>query len=87
MCEVMDANPALIALRDTHDVHAFLERVTEFWAAEEMLLAQFYGIVAIDPAARDFVDRQVRDRYGELRRLLGRYERGAMKRPSPHLPC
>jgi AcrR family transcriptional regulator len=76
MCEVMDANPALIALRDTDDVHVFLERVTEFWAAEEKLLGQFYGIVAVDPAARDFIDRQVRDRYGELRRLLGRYERG-----------
>jgi AcrR family transcriptional regulator len=75
MCEVMDANPALIALRDTDDVHVFLERVTEFWAVEENLLVQFYGIVAVDPAARDFIDRQVRDRYAELRRLLARYER------------
>jgi AcrR family transcriptional regulator len=75
MCEVMDANPALIALRDTDDVHKFLERVTDFWAAEETLVAQFYGIVAVDPAARDFVGRQARDRYGELRRLLGLHGR------------
>ena len=32
---------------------------------------QLYGVAAVDPAARDLVERQRRDRHGELRRLLG----------------
>jgi AcrR family transcriptional regulator len=70
MCELMAANPLLTALRETDDPGEFLARVTEFWASEERLLAQLYGAAAIDPAARAFVERQRRDRYGELRRLL-----------------
>jgi AcrR family transcriptional regulator len=70
LCELMEANPALTAIRATDDVETFLGRVTDFWAAEEQLLVQLYGAAAVDPAARDFVERQRRDRYGEVRRLL-----------------
>ena len=42
----------------------------EFWASEERLLVALYGVVAVDPAARAFVERQRRDRYSEVRRVL-----------------
>jgi len=70
MCETFDANPALVALRQTDDVDQFVDRVVEFWAAEERVLVQLYGVAAVDPAARDLVERQRRDRQSELRRLL-----------------
>jgi hypothetical protein len=34
------------------------------------VLRQLYGVAAVDPAARDLVERQRRDRHTELRRLL-----------------
>ena len=70
MCETFDANPALIALRETEDVDRWLERVVEFWSAEERVLVQLYGAAAVDPAAQALVERQTRDRYGELKILL-----------------
>lgn len=70
ICDTFDANPALIALRQTEDVDGFVEQVVEFWSAEEKILVQLYGAAAVDPAARDLVARQRRDRQNELRRLL-----------------
>jgi len=70
MCESFDANPALVALRETTDLDAWLERVVEFWSTEEKVLAQLYGAASVDPAARDLVDRQTRDRHAELKALL-----------------
>ena len=70
MCETFDANPALIALRETDDLDLWIERVVEFWSAEERILVQLYGAAAVDPAARALVDRQTRDRYAELKALL-----------------
>jgi AcrR family transcriptional regulator len=81
MCESFDANPALIALRETADLDLWLERVVDFWASEEKALAQLYGAAAVDPAARALVERQTRDRYGELSallRALGRDTAGAL---------
>ncbi|HXH07098.1 MAG TPA: helix-turn-helix domain-containing protein [Vicinamibacterales bacterium] len=71
ICESFDANPALVAVRQTDDLDPWLERVVDFWSSEEKALAQLYGAAAVDPAARSFVERQTRDRYGEVRRLLG----------------
>lgn len=70
MCEAFDANPALIALRETDNVDLWLERVVDFWSAEEKILVQLYGAAAVDPAARALVERQTRDRYAELKVLL-----------------
>jgi AcrR family transcriptional regulator len=70
MCESFDANPALVALRETDDLDVWVQRVVEFWSSEEKVLAQLYGAAAVDPAARDLVERQTRDRYGELKALL-----------------
>ena len=70
MCETFDANPALIAIRQTVELDDFFEHVVGFWAAEEKILVELYGVAAVDPAARDLVERQRRDRHGELRRLV-----------------
>ncbi len=81
ICERFDANPALVALRETDDLDLWLERVVDFWSSEEKVLVQLYGAAAVDPAARDLVERQTRDRYSELRtllRALGRDEEDAL---------
>jgi AcrR family transcriptional regulator len=70
MCESFDANPALVELRKTADLELWLERVSDFWSSEEKVLAQLYGAAAVDPAARDLVERQTRDRHSELKALL-----------------
>lgn len=70
ICKSFDANPALVALRKTDDLDRWLERAVDFWSSEEKVLRQLYGAAAVDPAAHDLVERQTRDRYGEVRRLL-----------------
>src|SRR5581483_4746200 len=75
MCESFDVNPALVALRETADLDRWLERLVEFWSSEEKVLAQLYGAAAVDPAARDLVERQTRDRHGELKALLRMLDR------------
>jgi len=79
MCETFDENPALVALRKEIDLGSAddaLERtiahVCSFWASEERVLVQLYGVVAVDPAAADLVDRQRNDRRGELARVARR---------------
>ena len=81
ICETLDANPELVAIRETvHDADAVagLERAIAhtvgFWASEEAVLEPLYGAAAIDPAARDLVARQRADRRGEFGRLLARLE-------------
>jgi AcrR family transcriptional regulator len=79
MCEAFDANPALVALRSTESVDAFVARVVDFWATEESVLGELYGAAAVDPAAAALVERQRTDRNSEIRRLLrslGASERG-----------
>jgi AcrR family transcriptional regulator len=70
LCDTFDENPALIAVRDTEDIAELIALVVDFWEAEEPVLRQLYGVAAVDPAARDLVERQRRDRHAELRRLL-----------------
>jgi AcrR family transcriptional regulator len=79
ICETFDANPALIELRRAimlPDPQAALVRTIalamRFWESEDAILSGLYGVVAIDPAARDLVDRQRADRRGEMRRLAQR---------------
>ena len=76
ICETFDANPALIELRHTvglPDPQAALSGTIalamRFWDSEDAILSGLYGVVAIDPAARDLVGRQRSDRRGEMRRL------------------
>ena len=62
ICDSLD----LSAVEASPDVATLLKRTTDFWAREETLLAQLYDATAIDPAAREFVERQTSDRYRHL---------------------
>jgi AcrR family transcriptional regulator len=77
ICATFDENPALVEIRevvDLEDADAALERTLElsvrFWSSEDAVTAQLYGVVAIDPAARDLVERQRDDRGRELGHLI-----------------
>jgi AcrR family transcriptional regulator len=89
MCESFDENPALLELRtlvELDDVNAALARTIEngvrFWSSEDTVLGQLYGVAAIDPAARDLVDRQRADRRRELERLVRNLSRSGRLRVS-----
>jgi len=77
ICDTFDANPALLEIRkvvELPDPDAALTdtiaNTVRFWSSEHAVLEQLYGVVAIDPAARDLVDRQRADRRGEMQRLI-----------------
>jgi TetR/AcrR family transcriptional regulator, cholesterol catabolism regulator len=83
MCDAFDANPALLALRESVVEEDASTALTEtighavaFWSSEDAILSQLYGVAAIDRAAADLVERQRRDRRGEMTRLVG-HLRGA----------
>lgn len=93
ICDTFDANPALVELRRTVELPdpdaALRETVAlavRFWATEDAVLRELYGVVAIDSAARELVDRQRADRRGEMQRLarhlrkLGRLREGVSER-------
>jgi AcrR family transcriptional regulator len=87
MCDLMAENPALIELRDQVDLpdpeHALAETVAHavrFWATEDPVISQLYGVVAVDPAAQAFVDRQHADRRGEMERLARNLRRSGRLR-------
>ena len=76
ICETFDINPALIELRRAvvlpDPQTALLQTIAlamRFWDSEDAILSGLYGVVAIDPAARDLVSRQRADRRGAMRRL------------------
>ncbi len=88
ICETFDANPALIELRPTimlPDPQIALLRTIalamRFWESEDAILSGLYGVVAIDPAARDLVARQRTDRRSEMRRLARRLHTTGTLRP------
>jgi AcrR family transcriptional regulator len=77
ICDTFDVNPALLTIRkvvEHPDPDAALAETIantiRFWSSEDAVLAQLYGVVAIDPAARDLVDRQRADRRSEMQRLI-----------------
>jgi len=89
ICERFDATPALrkiraavenpdpdIAIADT------IANAVIFWSSEDPILAQLYGVAAIDSAAKDFVDRQRRDRRGEMLRLARNLEAAGWLAPA-----
>jgi AcrR family transcriptional regulator len=87
MCDAFDANPALLAIRDTvvlDDPYAALDETiancVAFWSSEDRVLEQLYGVAAIDQAARDLVDRQRADRRGEMKRLARRLKQAGVLR-------
>ncbi|HEY1359692.1 MAG TPA: TetR/AcrR family transcriptional regulator [Thermoleophilaceae bacterium] len=77
ICDTMGANPELLRIREVVELpdpdEALVETIAgsaRFWASEDGLLSQLYGVVAVDPAAERFVERQWNDRRGELERLV-----------------
>jgi AcrR family transcriptional regulator len=82
ICDALAFNPALLAIRESiglPDLDAALDEtftnVVRFWSSEDRVLSQLYGVVAVDPAAQAFVDRQREDRRGEIARLARRLKR------------
>jgi AcrR family transcriptional regulator len=68
ICDSLD----LAHVEAAPDVATLLQRTSEFWARDETLFGQLYDAAAVDPAAREFVERQTRDRYRHLSRLVDR---------------
>jgi AcrR family transcriptional regulator len=91
ICERFDDNPALLTIRkvvELPDPDAALaetmSNAVRFWASEDPILSQLYGVVAIDPAAQDFVERQRSDRRGEMTRLVRHLKSaGRLRRDMP----
>ena len=88
ICETFDANPALIAIRETvrdPDLSTALDRsiahTVAFWASEEAVLEPLYGAAAVDAAAGDLIARQRADRRREFGHLLERLEEAGRLRP------
>jgi AcrR family transcriptional regulator len=88
ICDAFAVNPALLELREIvglpdADV-ALAETIANtvrFWSSEDPILSQLYGVVAVDPAAKDLVDRQRADRRGELERLARNLRESGRLRP------
>src|SRR3954451_12518986 len=87
ICDVMAFNPALVELRERVELadadQALAETIAHamrFWASEDAVLSQLYGVVAVDPAAKDFVERQRADRHGEIERLARNLKRSGRLR-------
>ncbi|HMJ96905.1 MAG TPA: helix-turn-helix domain-containing protein [Thermoleophilaceae bacterium] len=77
ICDTFDANPALLKIREVVELEdpdaALAETISNtvrFWSSEDSVLSQLYGVVAIDSAAQDLVERQRADRRGEMTRLV-----------------
>jgi AcrR family transcriptional regulator len=69
ICDDLAANPALVAIREVVDLDELIANTVRFWSSEDAILGKLYEAAAIDPAAREFVDRQRADRRGEVQRL------------------
>jgi AcrR family transcriptional regulator len=87
MCDTFGQNPALIRVRDSVELHDLGEALREtiadtirFWSSEDAVLQQLYGVSAVDPAAGALVERQLRDRRGEMRKLARRLAEGGALR-------
>jgi AcrR family transcriptional regulator len=87
MCDSFDANPALLALRESvtsaDPAAALAETISHtvaFWSSEDAILRQLYGVAAIDEAAADLVERQREDRRGEMTRLVRHMRKAGLMR-------
>jgi AcrR family transcriptional regulator len=81
ICDTFAVNPALVELRQTVElpdrqaaVDQTIANAVGFWVSEDLVLAELYGVAAIDPAAGDLVERQRADRRGEMERLARRFD-------------
>lgn len=88
ICDTFAVNPALVELRQTVELPdaavalaETIARAARFWASEDAILSELYGVVAIDPAARELVERQRADRRGEMQRLARSLKAAGRLRP------
>ena len=77
ICDTFDENPALRRIREVVEhpdpdtaLAETVANAVRFWSSEDPVLAQIYGVAAIDPAAHDLTLRQRADRRGEMQRLI-----------------
>jgi AcrR family transcriptional regulator len=82
ICDMFAVNPSLLAVRRAVKVDDFrgaigliVENCVGFWASEEKVLDQLYGVAAIDPSAQALVDRQRADRRQEMETFARRLRR------------
>ncbi len=82
ICDTLTSHPALLAVReavgaeDAADaLDGLFANATAFWSSEDAVFAAIYGVAEIDPGARSFVERQRRDRRGEMERLARNLQR------------
>ncbi len=88
ICQSFSENPSMAALKASRELEDPAEAAVElvrqamrFWAAEEALHRNLYGLATIDDAARDFVRRQGADRRSYAERVLRRLrEAGRLRR-------
>jgi AcrR family transcriptional regulator len=60
----------------TKAAEAAIENSVRFWASEDAVFGELYGVVAVDPAAQAFVERQRADRRRHMQRLAHRLGTG-----------
>jgi AcrR family transcriptional regulator len=79
VCESFEDNESLARAKAAVDLPNLDEALDEtianavgFWSSEDGLLAQLYGAASVDPAARDFVERQRSDRRKSMQTLARR---------------
>ncbi len=87
ICDTFDENPALVTIRAVVEhpdpdtaLSETISHVVLFWSSEDAVLAQLYGVAAIDPAAQDLVLRQRADRRSEMQRLVRHLRRAGRLR-------
>jgi hypothetical protein len=66
---------------DPGELAETIANTVRFWSSEDPILSQLYGVVAVDAAAKDLVDRQRADRRGELERLARNLRESGRLRP------
>jgi AcrR family transcriptional regulator len=83
LCDTFAENPALVRVRESVELEdlgaALRETIADsmrFWSSEDGILRQLYGVSTVDPAARELVERQLRDRRSEMRTLAMRLDAG-----------
>jgi len=77
VCDIMNAHPALVEIRRVIGLPDAKEALTKMlancvrvWSDERRVMAELYGVVAIDTGAKAFVERQRRDRRHECDRMV-----------------
>jgi AcrR family transcriptional regulator len=92
ICETFGQNPALSKLRELiadpdpeRALDSTIANSVGFWASEDSVLSQIYGVAAIDPAAQSLVDRQRANRRQRARAPCSQrqHSRPAAAEPPP----